>query len=464
MKTIKELQQPKGQFLLGNLKDFKAADKHRVLENWVSECGELFKIRLATKQFIVSADAKLNHEILKQRPHNFRRFSKISEIMEEMGIHGVFNAEGERWKLHRSLTTEALNARNVQQFFPILSQTASRLLEKWNSAAENKTIVDVQRDMMRYTVDITTMIAFGYKMNTLEEEGDVIQTHLEKIFPMINSRITAPLPTWRWIPSQKDKELKIALKSIEEAVHSFIKKGKEELQSNPDKRDNPTNFLEALLVEQENNPKFSDKEVYGNVFTMLLAGEDTTSNSLSWTIFFLTQHPQYISKIREEAFTVYGNDSMPSSYETLKQLKWADAIVQEAMRLRPVTPTLYMQALADVSVEDLQIEKGTTVMLQNKVPQTNEKHFFDPNEFKPERWMPSGCPVHAAHSPEVMRAFGGGARFCPGKTLAMSELVLTISMLCKNFDMNLAVNKEDVKEVFAFTMYPDNCLINVSKA
>lgn len=463
LKTLKTLPQPKGHFILGNMKQFKASDKHRVLENWVNECGELFKIRLVTKKFIVSADAGLNHEILKQRPHNFRRFHKINEIMSEMGIHGVFNAEGDQWKTHRALTSEALNARNVQQFFPVLNEIALRLLKKWSDASEKNKVIDVQRDMMRYTVDITTSIAFGYQMNTLEHQGDVIQEHLEKIFPMINSRITAPLPVWRWLPSSKDKELKHALLEIENLVKEFIAEGKATLRNNPEKKENPANFLEALLVEQENNPHFTDAEIYGNVFTMLLAGEDTTSNSLSWTIFFLTQHPEYITKIREEAEQVYARNDVAPNYETLKQLKWAEAIVMEAMRLKPVTPNLYMQALKDVTVNELVISKDTTVMLQNKVPQTHEKHFVNAGQFMPERWMATGCPVHGAHSPEVMRAFGGGARFCPGKTLAMSELVFTVSMLCKNFEMELAVKKEEVKEVFAFTMYPDNCLIHAKR-
>ncbi len=56
--------------------------------------------------------------------------------------------------------------------------------------------------MVRYTVDITTAIAFGYDMNTIEKEGDVLQDHLEKIFPMLNKRITSPIPMWRYIKSK----------------------------------------------------------------------------------------------------------------------------------------------------------------------------------------------------------------------------------------------------------------------
>ena len=133
------------------------------------------------------------------------------------------------------------------------------------------------------------------------------------------------------------------------------------------------------------------------------------------------------------------------------------------MRLKPVTPTLYMQALEDVIVENLEIKKGMTVMMQNKVPQTREENFTNSDEFIPERWLKGGCPMHNNHSPKLMRAFGGGARFCPGKHLAVQELKIITSMLCKEFDFELVGKSEDVKEVFSFTMYPENLKIKLTK-
>lgn len=100
---ISDLKSPKGSFLLGNLKEFKQKNKHRILEDWAKEYGELYTIKLATKTILVSADKDVNTTILKQRPTKFRRFSKINEIFIEMGLHTVFNAEGEHWKSNENL-------------------------------------------------------------------------------------------------------------------------------------------------------------------------------------------------------------------------------------------------------------------------------------------------------------------------------------------------------------------------
>jgi cytochrome P450 len=464
MKTLKDLPSPKGHFIFGHLSDFNRSDKHQVMENWVKESGDVFKIRLVTKQFIVCADPKINLQILKLRPTKFRRFSKIDEVLDEMGILGVFNAEGDVWKKHRRLTSEALNVKNVTTYFPVIKEITQRLLNKWQNAEKENRKIEVQVEMMRLTVDITSMIAFGYPMNTLEMKEEVIQKHLEKIFPMINSRMTSPLPFWRWMKSKKDKELDKALEVIYGSIQQFIEEAKSRLNATPALKEKPANFLEALLVEQEKEKSFSDKEIIGNVFTMLLAGEDTTSNSISWILYYLVQHPEAVKKIRKEATEVY-KDAVPGAYEDLALLKYTEAVAMEAMRLKPVTPTMYMEAVEDIELEGLHIAKGMTVMLQTKVAQTHADNFTDPDSFSPERWLAKsgGCPHSAAHKPEVIQVFGAGPRFCPGKNLAMQEMICVISMICKNFDVQLAVDKGEITEEFAFTMYPKNLWITLKK-
>ena len=457
IKKIKDLPSPKGQPILGHLNQFKADNKHQVLERWVEECGDLFKIHFAGKQFVVSANHELNQQILKLRPEKFRRYYKLNEIMEEMGIVGVFNTEGDDWKRHRRPASEALNLRKVKNFYPIIQEKTKLLINKWQNT--NKEI-DIQKELMKFTVDITTEIAFGYQLNTLNDQSDSLQKDLELIFPMINERITAPIPIWRYFKRSKDKELDKALQNLESVIYEFINKAKERLKNNSELRENPSNFLEALLVEKEKEESFTDKEIYGNIFTMLLAGEDTTSNSLSWTFYYLAQHPELVKEIREEANIIFGNSNIPTNQKDLSKLKLSSAVAQETLRLKPVTPNLYMQSNEGIILNNLEIPKGTTIMLQNKVAQTQEEYFTDANSFNPKRWM-NTCPMQENHSPEIIKTFGAGARFCPGKNLAMYEMITVISSVCKNFDIELAVNPEDVKEKFQFTMYPENLLIKL---
>ena len=453
--SIKDLPSPKGAFILGNLPEFKSQNKHIVLEKWAEECGDLYKISLVGKIFVVSARPELNAEILKLRPKEFRRFGKIDEIFTELGIVGVFNAEGERWQSHRKLTSEALNAQNVKSFYPTILEKTKILLSKFEGYSRDNSKVEVQKEMMAYTVDITTMIAFGYQMNSIENVADNFQQHLERIFPMINQRITAPLPLWRYAKSKESKALDNSLEEIKNLIYTFIDEAKARLDTSAELKASPSNFLEALIVESEKE-QFSKEELYGNVFTMLLAGEDTTSNSISWALFYLAQHPEIVKRIREEAIEIYADKELPTDYTTFAKLKLANAVAQEAIRIKPTTPQLYMQANEDVIVEDLEIPKDTIVVLQSKIAQNSDDYFTDALTFNPDRWMRGKCPVDHKHSPKVVKAFGGGPRYCPGMNLAMHEMTVLLSTLSKKFDFELALKPEDVKDKFAFTMHPEN--------
>jgi len=460
-RTINDLPQPKGKPILGNLAEFKAGNKPTVLENWSKSTGSLFKISLMGKKFVVSTDPDFNIQLYKSRPDKFRRFGKIDEVMEEMGIKGVFNAEGEQWKVHRKLTAEALNARNVLGFFPTIQEVTQRLFNRWNHKTNSSPVVDVQKEMMRFTVDITTKIAFGYDTHSLEDEENRIQQHLEKIFPTINKRITSPIPFWRILKSKEDKALDTSLKSLEKTIGEFIQKARHEIVVQPELKSQPENFLQALLAEQEKTRAISDKEIYGNVFTLLLAGEDTTSNSISWALFYLMQHPHMYLKLREEADAVLAGNTVIQNVELLSELKYAEAIAMETLRIKPVTPTLFLESLEDQLINGLQLKKGVTIMMQSKVAQTSDVHFTEAETFMPERWLAGAdMPIHNI---DVFRTFGAGPRFCPGKTLALHEMKMALSMIAKNFDLRLAVPISEVKERFAFTMFPENLMLEITK-
>ncbi|WP_303315845.1 cytochrome P450 [Flavivirga abyssicola] len=451
---VSGLKSPKGAFLLGHLPQFNTYNKHQVLERWVEECGELFKIHFVGKQFVVSANPDFNSQMLRLRPEVFKRFSKIDEILKEMGVDGVFNAEGTAWKRHRRPTAEALSVKNVKAYYPVILDKTNGILEKFKNYSRQNTIVNVQKEFMAFTIDITTEIAFGHKLDTINNKSNSFQKHLEVIFPMINSRVTAPIPIWRYFKRKKDKILDESLKSIEKVIYEFINEAKKRIAENPKLKAQPSNFLEALLVENKDE-NFTDEEIYGNVFTILLAGEDTTSNSLSWAMFYLAQHPEIVTKVRMEAKEVYSKDT-PDAYENVEDLKYANAVAQEAMRLKPTTPQLYLESNEDVIIDNVSIPKGTSIILQNKVAQTHDDYFSNPNSFVPERWIVSECPMHKNHTPNVMRAFGGGPRYCPGMHLAKTEMTVLISTLCKHFDFKLEVKPETIKEQFEFTMYPEN--------
>jgi len=452
MITQKDLSGPKQIPLVGNLHQITIDKMHQQLESWAKEYGGVYKIGLGPSKMTVVTKPQIIQSILRARPDQFRRMSKMDTIMQESGVKGVFNAEGEEWKAHRRIVAKGLDVNHQKQFYPVLLNSVERLYKKWEGSAQNKTPYNIQKELMRFTVDVTTALAFGYEMNTLEGDRDEIQGYLEKIFPTIFKRINSPIPLWRYIKTKSDHEFDAAVVVINKVIDQFINATRERLNNNPQLKEKPSNFLEGLLVAAEEEKEITDYEVRGNVMTMLLAGEDTTSHTTAWVIYFLCKYPEIQEKLREEANSVLGENKWMKDYEKHHQLSYTEAVIMEAMRLKPVAPILLFEPLNDIEIEGYEFRKGSKIILETREGAVNAAHFTNPLKFDPDRWVKmknSKCPVHNI---DAFVPFGSGARFCPGKNLALLEMKLLISMLTKNFTIQLV--GDEPEEVMAFTMMP----------
>ena len=104
--------------------------------------------------------------------------------MREMGIpDGVFVAEGEHWARQRRMVMASFAPQQVRTYFPALLNVAQRLRARWLQTAAAHEDIDLQAELMRFTVDAISGLAFGVDVNTLQSNDDVIQRHLDKIFP-----------------------------------------------------------------------------------------------------------------------------------------------------------------------------------------------------------------------------------------------------------------------------------------
>ncbi|MBL4592892.1 MAG: cytochrome P450 [Flavobacteriales bacterium] len=462
--TFKQLKGPKGLPVIGSIHKIDLPNLHNQLESWSEEYGKVYKLILGPSKLTVITDPEVIQLILRERPDKFRRMSKMDEVMTEVGVNGVFNAEGEDWKAHRRIVNKGLDVKHQQQFYPEVVATLERLFNKWNNAVGQNQEVDVQQDLLRFTVDVTTSLAFGYKMNTLEEEGGVIQEHLEKIFPMIFKRINAPIPFWRYYRTKTDKVFDNAVVEINKLVDEFIVSGKKKLADNPKLREQPSNFLESLLVAAEEEESITDEDVRGNLLTILMAGEDTTAHTLAWAIYLLAEHPEIQTKLCEEANTVLGDDKWLKDYSSNTLLVYTEAVALETMRLKPVAPLLFNEPLEDMEVNGYLFKKGCKLLMETRYASMQEENFSNPEQFRPERWIKQEqgkCPM--GHDTKAYVPFGAGPRFCPGKNLALLEMKLVLSMLMKNFSVELITPKEEVKEIMAFTMMPSSYQVKLTK-
>ena len=452
---FRDLPGPYSLPMLGNLHQIRFNRLHRILEDWAELYGPIYRIRIGRRRVVVISDRLAIQRVLVQRPGGFRRPTMLESVASEMGLKGVFAAEGEDWRRQRRMVVAALNRAKLKDFFPRLAMTVERLRRRWEQAADRGQPVDLCRDLMRFTVDVTLQFAFGVDANTLETPGPVIQRHLDKVFPVVHRRLNAPFAWWRFLRLPSDRALDRALEALEREVGGMVRETRRRMAAEPVRHHAPTNFLEAILAAVETEGSgFTDAEIFANAGTLLLAGEDTTANTIAWTVCSFMRHPEHFEQARREVDALVAPDPAIARLEHTAKLVFLDAFCNEVMRLNPVAPLLIFEPLADVELLGCMVPKGTTLMLLSRHTATREENFADGASFDPGRWIATPGSNEHAHDHRAFVPFGGGPRLCPGRSLALLQIRLVLAMLCRNFEPELVGGGKGVEEHLAFTMIP----------
>jgi len=462
IRRFSDLPGPPPWPVVGNALQVSLNRMHQNMEAWVRQYGPLMQVRLGGFHVMVVSDTELIGQLLRERPETFRRPSRMQAIMREMGIpDGVFVAEGEHWARQRRMVMASFAPQQVRSYFPALLNVTHRLRRRWLQTAADARDIDLQADLMRFTVDAISGLAFGVDVNTLQSNDDVIQRHLDQIFPTIWRRSHAIVPYWQYVKLPRDRALDNSMRAVNGAIREFMAQARVRLQD-AQRRAAPPNLLEAMLVAADApDSGMSDEDVAGNVFTMLLAGEDTTATSLSWMLEQLWHNPLALARARAEVDRVLATPEGPLPMaqwtpDHLAQLDWLEACIHESMRLKPVGPFNLVEALKDTEVAGVPIRAGTPVLLVMRHDTVRDEVFPRASEFLPERWTPEGEPLAPASAKRVSMPFGAGPRICPGRFLAMLEIKLAAAMLLQSFDI-AAIDTPDgrpAQEHMALTMVP----------
>lgn len=230
---------------------------------------------------------------------------------------------------------------------------------------------------------------------------------------------------------------KTVLGTINATVNDYIDRAlslsSEELATKA-KSDAGYTFLHAIAAFTRDRQVLRDQ-----IVAVLLAGRDTTSATLSFTLYELARHPEIVARLRREIFATVGPDN-PPTYRNLKDMSYLKAVVNETLRLYPAVPYNTRVALRDTSLprgggpdgsQPVGILKGTimaysTYVMQRRpdlYPPVSEK-FADVSEFSPERWE-VWHPKGHEYVP-----FNAGPRICVGQQFALTEMAY---VLCRMF-------------------------------
>jgi cytochrome P450 len=297
---------------------------------------------------------------------------------------------------------------------------------------------------MAYSVDVTSALAFGKDLNTLEQGDGELQRHIARVFELLGRRILSPVPYWRVVKPPVDRAAEHSLDVLRQEITGFIAEARQRMEQRPELKDAPENFLESMLAK----PEYSEADVLGNVFTMLFAGEDTTANTLAWATWMLANDRAAQHRLAAEAHEALGADRTPQSAEAADAMRFGEAVFRESARLKSTAPIIFVEPNTDTIVSGVALPAGTRVAALTRQAGRPERV----ERFDPDRWLD-------ADTNPVFLSFGAGPRFCPGRNLAFLEAKAALAMLARNFEIEPAGSPP--RERFGFTMSPSGLRVKL---
>jgi len=198
-----------------------------------------------------------------------------------------------------------------------------------------------------------------------------------------------------------------------------------------------------------------DLEVMVDDFvTFFIAGQETTSNVLAFTIHCLARDSDILRRAREEIDTVLGEKG-EITYQNAVDLKYCTAIFKETMRLHPVIGVLERETQDDLIIGGFSVPKKTSVMMSTFVSSRQESNFPNVMEFNPDRFMKSDSKLSVIPSYTYF-PFSLGPRNCIGQNFAQIEGVIMFAKLIQHLDFDLQDKDKPIEKMTELTTKPKN--------
>ncbi|KAI0717432.1 cytochrome P450 [Cerioporus squamosus] len=415
-------------------------------------------------------------------------FIKEQDIYEEpvQGLRtllgpGLLGTLGEQHRRQRKMLNPVFSTKHLREMMPIfysvIHKTRDAILQRIPAGAKDGVEVDMLSWMGRTTLEVLGQAGLGYSFDPLiEDRPDDFSNAVKDLFPQLAKTILPRLlPSYvadigpaslrrrivEMIPSKPIQRLKDISDIMHERSVLIFNEKKAALEKGDDAlkhqvgegRDIMSILLRANVMAAEED-KLPDDELIGQVSTMVLAGMDTTANSLARVLQLLAEHPDVQEKLREEILSAAETDGTDGTidFDKLMDMTYMDAVCRETLRVSPGVTALFRNTTQDVLMPVMEpirmrdgtlsnavhIPKGTRVIANIRACNRDPALWGpDAEEWRPSRWLePLPRELEEAHIPGVyshMMTFIGGSRACIGFKLAQVEIKTVLFVLLQHF-------------------------------
>ena len=431
-----------------------------VLDMWkiAQDLGGIYWLDMPGMPVIVISDHKLVDELCDEKRFDKSTNGALRRL--RAASHGLFTSDTHEptWSKPHNILLANFSQRAMQAYHPMMLDIAEQLVAKWERLNFDDE-VDVTRDMTALTLDTIGLCGFGYRFNSFYREGfhpfvDAMVRTLETV----QDRRGLPLEELMMKKqlAQQRKDIKYMHTMVEDIIRERRASGAD-IATKPD-------LLSYMIagVDKKSGEKLDDKMIRDECIEFLIAGHETTSGLLSFSIYYLLKDPAILAKAQAEVDSVFGTDlSVRPTYAQVNRLQYIGQILKEALRMYPTAPAIAKRALANTAIGEggkYTIHKRNMIILHALAMHRDKRVWGeDADQFNPEHFSRE---AERALPPNAFKPFGTGQRACIGRQFALQEAMLTLAMVIQRFKLIDHANYQlKVKE--ALTIKPEGFKIKV---
>ncbi|KAI5663998.1 hypothetical protein M9H77_23321 [Catharanthus roseus] len=435
--------------IVGTLPDF-LLNRHRFLD-WSTEAlakcptnTSVFR-RPGRVQGILTANPLNVEYMLKTNFENYPKGQRFINLLEDFLGKGIFNSDGELWKIQRKTASYEFNTKSLRNFVMenVRIELQTRLIPLFQSAAKSNRVLDLQEILERFAFDNICKLAFNVDPACLGGDGTAgaeFMKAFEEASNLSSGRFMYALPTLYLIKKffniGSEKRLKKSISTVHEFADKIIR---HRLEERSEKKDE--DLLSRFIGNSENSPEF----LRDIVISFILAGRDTTSSALTWFFWILSSRPDIedkilneLNQIRQKSGKLIGNNY---NFDELREMQYLQASISEAMRLYPPVPVDTKACLEDDILPDGNFIRKDWFITYHTYAMGRMENIWgkDCYEYKPERWIENGfCKQE---TPFRFPVFHAGPRTCLGKDMAYIQMKSIAASVIERFRFQMLLEE-----------------------
>ncbi|KAK3419817.1 hypothetical protein EUGRSUZ_G00582 [Eucalyptus grandis] len=378
----------------------------------------------------------MDSDMLKQIFSRINEFEKPHpKATEDLLVSGLVMIEGEKWVKHRKIINPAFHYEKLKYVATATLSSCKEMIRGWEKqslAGE----VDVWPDLQHLTGDVLCRAAFGV---TYDQVMNILPLQQEQI--ALTSKILQLvfIPGWSLLPTKLRKRMKEINRKVEGLLEDIVTKRERAMKEG---RADDDDLLGLLLKsnmkeiqESVDQKGMSMEDVIAECKAFNLAGQETTSALITWTLILLSKHQKWQDRAREEVQQVFGNNK--PDFDALSRLKIVSMILNEVLRLYPPSFMTMRTVQKTTKLGDIQVPPGVVLFVPTILIHHDPENWGDDaKEFNPERF--SEGVSKATKNKLCFLPFGWGPRNCIGQNFSFTEAKVALTLILQNFSVQLS--------------------------